>query len=473
MKIVIVGAGITGLATYLHLRKHLPSPLSHSIHIYESHRSLPLQSAETSLHGNLDELSSSTVLVGGGLGISPNGMRVLKDLDPDLYGAVVAQGFRAENFIFKGANGWTLGVQLTSDAKARRRVNSENAAEEGEVCIASSRHGLWECLKRAVEDSGGEIRYRKVVQVKRIDGNSNGQRVKIRSVDEQGSEASEHADLVVGADGVKSVVRTALFGDDEASKPIYTGQSGVGGFIQGPLADSIAQKRGMTFTFGPNGFFGYSPSAPISAKTLMWWSTFETSSLPDTKAIDTAAVKEALVKRHERWRDPLIQDIVQNAEVQSIYPTWVLDSLPNWGQDGMVLIGDAAHALDPTTGQGASQGLEDAQTLALLLANMLSTPTEAIAEQESEAVDVAIKLFYEIRAPRVEEIVKRGKKMSGRKADVGTLAEYMMYCFLWLMMKLPSIGKLILGDVHGDLYCWSAREEIQKALEQSRVTHRD
>lgn len=196
----------------------------------------------------------------------------------------------------------------------------------------------------------------------------------------------------------------------------------------------------MVFTFGSNGFFGYSSSAPTSSRSLMWWSTFETDTLPATKKIDTAAIKGALVRRHKHWNDPVVQDIVNKAEIQSIYPTWVLGELPNWGENGIVLVGDAAHAMDPTTGQGASQALEDSQTLALLLAECVKYG-EQDDLQGREAVALALKLFYQIRNPRVQEIIERGRRIAGRKANVGIVAEYCMYFFLWLLNKFPSFGK--------------------------------
>ena len=196
----------------------------------------------------------------------------------------------------------------------------------------------------------------------------------------------------------------------------------------------------MHFTFGGNGFFGYAPaSQSTSDPSLMWWSTFETASLPSSSSIDPQAIKAALQERHKKWRDPVIQHITQEAEVESVYPTWVLADLPHWGEKGVVLIGDAAHAMDPTTGQGASQALEDSQTLALLLKELLAS-TNSIVQSEEESIDLAIKLLYEVRKPRVHEIVERGRKMSSRKANVGIVAEYFMYFFLWMVTRFPSIG---------------------------------
>ena len=223
MKIIIVGGGIAGLSTYLHLRKHLPSSSRHDVTLYESHK--PNSTSCTSSSQNrlnqsvdLDTLSESTAIVGGGLGISPNGMRVLRDLDLDLYNRVVAQGFPAENFIFKGANGWTLGMQSTSDKAVR-------AEDLGEVCVASSRHGLWHALRQSVVEKYGRaaIEHRKVLEVVRdVNQSEYGQlRMLLHTMDEQGRKGVSTADLVIGADGVKSVVRKALFGDDGDYDPVY------------------------------------------------------------------------------------------------------------------------------------------------------------------------------------------------------------------------------------------------------------
>ncbi|KAF2632007.1 FAD/NAD(P)-binding domain-containing protein [Macroventuria anomochaeta] len=440
MKIIIVGGGIAGLSTYLHLRKRLPNSSRHIITVYESHKPRSTASGTSSLDRlnqsvNLNALSESTAIVGGGLGVSPNGMRVLRDLSLDLHDRVVAQGFPAENFFFKGANDWTLGIQSTSD----KAVRAEGDAEE--VCIASSRHGLWHTLRQYVIEKHGQdvIKHKKVLKVVRNTDKPR-LRLQVHMLDEQGQKEVDDADLVIGADGVKSVVRKALFGDSEKYNPVYSGQSGVGGFHNTTIPPIISNRKAMVFEFGGNGFFGYASGGPVSAKQLMWWSTFETSSLPDTRDVDPQAIKHALLERHKNWKDPVVVDIVKNADVESIYPTWIMPELPHWGERGIVLVGDAAHAMDPTTGQGASQALEDSQTFVLLLAELLDDERYGNAS-EKWIIDQAVEIFHKIRSPRINKIVERGKKLAGRKASVGIVKEYVMYCFLWLLIKFPLLGK--------------------------------
>jgi len=132
-------------------------------------------------------------------------MRVLAHLDAELRDAVAAQGFPCESFVFMAArNGWTLGVQGTSDAGGFEGVEGR-----AEVCVSSSRHGLWACLKEKVPE--GVVRYGRVVEAER-----RGEKVVVRL---DGGEEDE-CDLLVGADGVKSKVRETLFADEFA--PVYT-----------------------------------------------------------------------------------------------------------------------------------------------------------------------------------------------------------------------------------------------------------
>src|SRR5215469_3626951 len=116
MRIIIVGAGIAGISTYLLLKKYLlDDPSSNlkdhiSITIYESHHSR-IGNEDYEKHGctSFEELSSSTALVGGGLSIAPNGMRILRDLDKKLHDEILKRGFVIEHAVLKSSRGWKLG----------------------------------------------------------------------------------------------------------------------------------------------------------------------------------------------------------------------------------------------------------------------------------------------------------------------------------------------------------------------------
>jgi len=220
MKIIIVGGGISGLATYLYLRKNLPNPPApappHSIHIYESHRPrghdahAVAEEEKGSNTGGSMSLSQTTAVVGGGIGVLPNGMRVLRDLDSSIYNAVLQQGFPCENFIIMGQNGWRLGMDKTSD-----NGGFDGPSGMAEVCVSSSRHGLWTCLMAAVPSDA--IRYNRVTGV--LTNECGTKTLKF----EDGKE--EECDLLIGADGVKSAVRSSLFpseGGEDKYRPTYT-----------------------------------------------------------------------------------------------------------------------------------------------------------------------------------------------------------------------------------------------------------
>lgn len=210
----------------------------------------------------------------------------------------------------------------------------------------------------------------------------------------------------------------------------------------------------MNLVFGGNGFFGYcytssdkdEPNRHVPqgilkpGNSVMWWSTYEAKECPDTKSIDKAVVLQDVKARHASWKSPVVQKILASADIQNMYPVWTVPELPTWERHGVVLIGDAAHALPPTSGQGVSQAMEDVESFSMLLAHSLGKegqqPSEESALQTRKAsISWAAKKFMDIRMPRIKAIIDQARKYQNQKRDLSAFQEWFMYFIMYLMSK--------------------------------------
>ncbi|KAF2181289.1 FAD/NAD(P)-binding domain-containing protein [Zopfia rhizophila CBS 207.26] len=408
MKIIIIGAGISGLSTYLFFKKHLPEEFRHSIYIYEKRSEILAQSDSKYLD-----------LEGGGLGIMPNGLQVLKDLDTWLSKEVASQGILCENFTFYNKYG-QMGV----------RQNISTGTRELQ-CVSISRHGLWRCLMSQVKHFGDAEEIIKIRKVTRVYWNERMKKAVLQFTCNENIKEEIDAELVVGADGINSVTRRSLFVSEDYS-PKYSGFSWVGGGIQpSQLPEPVVKGRAWVFNLDRQSYFCYSPGGKISGNKIMWLSLYA-----DRNPSSTKLLKADLWYRHRHWTDPIIQDIITEADPKSINRINVMPELPEWGRNGIVLVGDAAHAMSPTSGQGASQGLEDAQALALVLTETLKQCQEEDDGALNLEIANAIRLFSEIRRPRVKWIAKLGQRLD-------TLVLPYSRIILCVLHYLPFISKSI------------------------------
>ena len=401
MKVIIVGAGISGLVQYLYLKKHLTAALSPNedldIVIYEKHRdSVP---------------KAGAILIGGFLAVAPNGMRALLDLDKELYDDVCSRGHFQTDFMLKNALGWNLGG-----------FRAQSFDDPPMKSVVIGRQRLWECIRERVPTDA--IVYESVEGISFPSDSTPFFNIR-------GSDASHTADLIIGADGVHSALRNAVANDDKDYSPKYMGLVGVGGMFRESVAlPDPPPPSAMVLTFGSNGFFGY---GSISPEQSGWWSTYSMDEPPTSnKALDPEDVKKQLRERHQDWTDPNIKAFINKVEIESVYPTWTAPTIPKWSRKNVVLVGDAAHAMQPSSGQGVSQALEDAQVLAILLAHGVGKA------QRSEGITSALTDFEKLRRPRAQKCVDRGNQGGDRKRKMSKIEEYMMYGFVWIMGHWPK-----------------------------------
>jgi 2-polyprenyl-6-methoxyphenol hydroxylase-like FAD-dependent oxidoreductase len=105
-----------------------------------------------------------------------------------------------------------------------------------------------------------------------------------------------------------------------------------------------------------------------------------------------------------------------------------IQSLPRWHDGRVILIGDAAHAVSPNAGQGASLALEDAMLLAKLLRDCCGADQTAAFER-----------FECDRKPRVERIVAAGRKYASDKTAVSPLQSKIRNLMIGAMFRLFGI----------------------------------
>ena len=91
--------------------------------------------------------------------------------------------------------------------------------------------------------------------------------------------------------------------------------------------------------------------------------------------------------------------------------------------------------LQPTSGQGTSQALEDCESFVLLLSHYLKEgylrPSDTQLATETKARATAARKFVDMRMPRIKAIQWRSKKMGNMKKKMGIVQEMLLYLILW------------------------------------------
>jgi len=302
-KALIIGAGITGPATSL---------LLHSL----------------GLQVTIYELRPTPSPLGGAISLAPNALRILDKLG--VY----------EKLKTLGCSVSTMQMFSASSGKALGSMSFGDKSRHGYESLRVPRRELQNVLLERAGELGVEVVFgKKLVEVVEQE---NGVIAKF-----EGEEEGVTGDLLLGCDGIHSVVRSGLVQSDRLL--VYTGVAASYG---------IVKKAALTvpIPFDRTGFFnGRCGSIIVSycdaAMTEVYWAAVmevqEEESRDGWRTVgeDKEAVKRDVLKRFEGSAVGCIKELIEESEDIYLYPVWKLEHGGNWHSKRCVLLGDAAHAV--------------------------------------------------------------------------------------------------------------------------------
>jgi salicylate hydroxylase len=360
-EIIILGGGIAGLTTALALSKYTPT--SHpppSITIFE--------------------IRPQPATIGGAVNLTPNALRLLSHLGAldeirarqygkeclvldvfDLY-----SGTKIAESSFRGPEGKGLG----SPPFTALRITRGDALKGVLAAVEKCDNIKLVCGKKTVdikEDAGGvEISF------------------------EDGETAS--ADILIGCDGIHSVTR--LKHVEPERKSMYSGICNAFGFAPrrktaaGTYEETHFETSGLNF--GRRGIlltsFHDQKEDSIYVGALM--QVPEVASRDGWKAAgaDADKIREDMLERYSGASNPLIENVIQDAQDLFLWPVFTLSKGGKWSTDRVMLIGDSAHAMPP---QGEATGIvfEDGVLFARCLGRWMEKDNGAPMKEAFDAYE--------------------------------------------------------------------------------------
>jgi len=196
-------------------------------------------------------------------------------------------------------------------------------------------------------------------------------------------------DVLIGADGVASVVRTRLHPGEPPPRP--SGFCALRGVAYG-----VGDHLGDLAAVGYLGDGVEAATARASENAVYWYLSLIAGDVPPADRGPAA-----VLARHTASFDPRFRAIsaATRPDDMRFDELFEREALATWGSGPLTLLGDAAHPLLPHTGQGAAQALEDAVALGLAL-------------NPRGDVEPALRRYERVRSRRTRRLVKLGPRIA-------------------------------------------------------------
>jgi salicylate hydroxylase len=340
-QIAILGGGIGGLATAAFLHR-------------------------VGLSSTVYEQASAMGEVGAGLVVAPNAARLLRRLG--VLDAFAQQAVQLEvGWEFRR---WRDGAVLSAEdlASACERLY-------GEQTYTAHRADLLDAIGSAVPS--GTVRLgRRCVDLTIDDG-----RPRLRFADGETAEP----DIVIGADGIHSVVRNVVADPAPAA---YSGICAFRALVPAARAPSFARRNAQTLWVGPGHHLVH---YPVSAGRFVNLVAFAPAGDYSVESWTATGTVQQFLAEFAGWDDRLV-DLIRAGGTPGRWALLDRAPLQRWSAGHVTLLGDAAHPMFPFFAQGAAQAIEDAAVLARCLADDLDDPARALRRYESVRVPRTTRL---------------------------------------------------------------------------------
>jgi salicylate hydroxylase len=367
MRVAIVGGGLGGLTTALALARAGVDDVS----VFERQAAL-------------EE-------IGAGIQVAPNAVRLLQRLG-------IGQALASVSVPFEVAwefRRWQDGAVLFSQS-----FGSEGEARFGAPYLAIHRADLLRVLAAAVPDgvvSPGN-------HVSGVDGD--------RFVFADGS-SSEPFDALIGADGIHSVVRSAIAGP---GSPEFTGLAAYRALVSAGEAPEFARRPVCSIWLGPHRHFVH---YPVSAGAQVNLVTANPAGDWREESWTAPGRVEDFLAEYEGW-DAAVLQLIGAARETRRYAFYAREPITSWVSGRIALLGDAAHPMLPFFAQGAGQAIEDGAVLARCLAAGAGDVPAALARYESLRIERATRVQRMSGERREHHHMQDGPAQLARDAALGS-----------------------------------------------------